>query len=373
MSEVDAAETRTVVETAAARSVGPVEEAEIRHVGVFQVWGLGDLVMTLPVIDLLRRVFPEAKLTVVVRGAAQESLLQGSALGLNVIAMPPRRSIISTLRFLLDLRRQSMDVAFIATRTTPALAVLLRALSGIHEVVGDSESFRWLYSHCGEVLNTEHRVVRMLRTACDWIGIHPTKPRFPLPIGDAGRRVGDTVLKPALLSPKNFLVIHPGSGRGRGFENKRLPARLIRHMIDWLRGNHPDVGIAVVFGPDEDDLRKAFSDLPNGVSQLSGLSLDEVKGLLREARGFVGGDTGLGHVAAALGVPTLTVAGPTNVTETAPFSVDATVVGRVTKLPCQPCWNTRLHGRCPIDSQCMRDIELAQVTRVVGRWLRSTV
>lgn len=84
--------------------------------------------------------------------------------------------------------------------------------------------------------------------------------------------------------------------------------------------------------------------------------------VLRRARVAVGGDTGLLHLAAACGVPTVTLMGPTHVAD---GFVDrpGRVIAR--ELWCRPC---ALHGRrrCPlVHHRCMRDLDIEEVVAAV--------
>lgn len=81
--------------------------------------------------------------------------------------------------------------------------------------------------------------------------------------------------------------------------------------------------------------------------------------LLARLACLVSSDTGVAHLAAAVGTPTVTLFGPTDSRLTAPRSHAARKVeGRA---PCAPCFLPR----CPIDHVCMRDITATSVTEIV--------
>lgn len=93
-------------------------------------------------------------------------------------------------------------------------------------------------------------------------------------------------------------------------------------------------------------------------------SLQEAAGLIAGAAGAVAVDTGLGHLAAALGVPTVSLYGPTGAGRTG-------TVGRgqehlESSLPCAPCRNKicNVTGRPHLPSPCLEGLSDGEV------WLR---
>ena len=100
------------------------------------------------------------------------------------------------------------------------------------------------------------------------------------------------------------------------------------------------------------------------VLDLSGKSsLPEVLGILSLARLFVGNDSGLGHLAGAVGTPSAVVFGPTDPDSTRPWDgprsdgkpVRFAVARRRT--PCAPC----RFDVCPIDHRCMSALSVESV------------
>jgi heptosyltransferase II len=73
---------------------------------------------------------------------------------------------------------------------------------------------------------------------------------------------------------------------------------------------------------------------------------------------LVSGDTGVAHLAAALGTPVVTLFGPTDPGLTAPRGRAAVVSHAV---PCAPCF----YRECPIEHPCLRGVTPADVRRAV--------
>lgn len=338
------------------------------HLAIVQTWGLGDLTMTTPVIAEYKRIFPDSKLTLIVQGKAQAALMVGSPMVDRIVEMPPRSKRSAYPRFFWDLRRDHIDAAFLGTRIDAWwLPWVLRFLSGIKTLIGDGQRSRWLYKVHGRVDPTVHRVDRMLETFSSWTGHSPASPpTFPLPIApglaEANNALGDRGIRRG-----HFIVIHPGSSVTAGID-KRIPAAVARRVADSITHLRPDLSVVFLFGPDEIDYIAQFEQLGERQVVLHGLSLAATVSLISECAGFIGSDSGLGHLAAASGISTQTVVGPTLASETAPYGIRSRVVKRAEALACQPCWGTPLYGNCPFDVRCMTELPERQVIEHAAAW-----
>jgi ADP-heptose:LPS heptosyltransferase len=151
-----------------------------------------------------------------------------------------------------------------------------------------------------------------------------------------------------------LVALHDGGNRKPFWRAKRYPRW--QEVCDIVRARVPGVTF-LVLGTKGDgsaagerviDLRGAFDLL-------------ETAGVLHEADLFVGNDTGLGHMAAALGTPACVVFGPTNVKKNLPPR-NAFPIHETGGLPCRPCqrlggrWRVGADGkRCRIE--CMSSLD----------------
>src|SRR5262249_43947734 len=98
-------------------------------------------------------------------------------------------------------------------------------------------------------------------------------------------------------APGAGLVIHPGAG-GR---DKRWPAQHYARLAREL-----DLPLAISAGPaDERCLEELLPLLDRPYTLLRDLPLNELAEIIRGAALFVGNDTGITHIAAAVGAPTI--------------------------------------------------------------------
>lgn len=101
------------------------------------------------------------------------------------------------------------------------------------------------------------------------------------------------------------VVIHPGSG---GFR-KIWPLRRWWALIRWLRESL-EIPVVLTLGPADDRLAGFARESERlGVHVAEGFSLSVLAALLSDARCFAGGDSGVSHLAAAVGIPTLVIFG----------------------------------------------------------------
>lgn len=102
------------------------------------------------------------------------------------------------------------------------------------------------------------------------------------------------------------------------------------------------------------------------VSLAGGLSLAETAAVIRAAGLFIGGDSGLGHLAVALGTPTVLLFGPSDHQKWGHAGVRHAVIRR--PVACAPCFIFGYHRPCRTIA-CMRGITVDQVVAAARQLL----
>ncbi len=163
------------------------------------------------------------------------------------------------------------------------------------------------------------------------------------------------------LAGPNTLVLAPGCKTGE-MAAKRWP------FFPELAARFPDV---VLIGTDDDLTRfdGARMHFADRVRSLVGrLSLLETARTIASAGVVVANDCGLGHLAGALGVPTVLLFGPTPHLTLGRFPANVTILRA--GLPCEPCWFTRRFAACDGDVSCLRQITVDEVGKAVTAHFR---
>jgi ADP-heptose:LPS heptosyltransferase len=118
------------------------------------------------------------------------------------------------------------------------------------------------------------------------------------------------------------LVVHPGSGS----EWKRWPVECFASVIETLRHHHA-LEVVVHQGPaDAEAAQGLLARLGGAVGTLLEPDLPQLAATLAVARAYLGGDSGVSHLAAAVGAPSVIVFPPATRRRWAPWSPTAVAV-----------------------------------------------
>ena len=311
---------------------------------------LGDTVMALPALAALRAAWPEARITAIGRWA---TLLSGQSVA-DVLLPYPRR-----LKERLDLgRSMRQDPPDLAILLVNSLESALAAWSwGAKRRVGfDTDGRRPLLTHSVPLPSPRRHQIDEYAVLVGAHGVelgdHVTPawrvPARTAPDTEVDALVGTTGLR----RDARIVGLHLGAAFGPSklwppaFFG-RLAARLERGgLCPLLLGSAEDRETALQVAA------AAEVPLPSLVGRDHPAMLP---GLLARLACLVSGDTGVAHLAAALGVPTVTLFGPTDPRLTAPRGETARVLFR--SVGCSPCFLTD----CPIDHICLRNIPPEEV------------
>ena len=124
---------------------------------------------------------------------------------------------------------------------------------------------------------------------------------------------------PAGLPSTPFFACHPGSSTERGMDAKRLPPESFAVLIHNV---YKDTGLRCVLvgGPEEKALREEVAkNCRDALVDVSTRSLAETAGVLQAAKFFLGNDSGLMHLADAVGTRCAAFFGTTDEKRTGPY------------------------------------------------------
>jgi len=140
-------------------------------------------------------------------------------------------------------------------------------------------------------------------------------------------------------NPRNAPVIgmHIGCKGGAYGIHRRWPQEMYLDIVQRIRRDNPARVIILFKGPHDTDIDySGFARL--GCVVAEGLSLRETAAIIEQCELFIGNDSGLGHIAAGVGTPTVTIFGPTNPDHSRPYHDRSACIR---ESDCPACWEQR--------------------------------
>jgi heptosyltransferase-2 len=250
------------------------------------------------------------------------------------------------------LREQQYGTALVMLRTWKS--ALAPYLAGIPERIGFVGEGRFL------LLNDLRRGERQLPRMVDRCGALALPrdatlppdwpvPHLEVPTGEAE----NWRERNGLSADAEVVALAPGAVGA----SKRWPVAAYAEVARELTAR--GITVWVLGSPNEAPLAAEIVDQAGPLARnLTSPDLRNAVLALKSATAAISNDSGLVHVAAAIGTPTIGIFGPTSPWHWAPLNPLAGVIETVTDVPCRPCHKPvcrLLHHRC------MRDIGPTQV------------
>lgn len=332
---------------------------------------IGDAVMTIPALREIRRLFPDAHITLQTRKWAEGIFRDADFLD-EILAFDDADSNFRTiLQQSRSLRAEKFDIAVILPSSYRSAAIV--KLAGIPRRFGYSKEGRgMLLTNAIEIpkwKKERHEVFYYLNLVAEvernLIGSSSVGDREPnIHLGVSQERVNRSTV---FLEGRGLDTNRPTIAFGPGSTNslaKRWPVARFAAVADRISEEF-DANLLVLGSEQEQDVaaemgRNASSEL---IDLTGATDLGEAAAILKCADLFISNDMGLAHLAAAVGTATIVMFGPTDPRTTRPFTLDATVLRE--PVECSPC----MLRECPIDHRCMTRITVDLVVQNARRVL----
>ena len=349
-----------------------------RRILVLRLDLIGDLVLSLVVVRLLKRTYPDAEIDLLALPSSAKVITNDPDLA-EIISYDPniwRRPKallqaknwreVKALHSRLRARKYDLAVSIFGS-----WAALIAVLSGAKRVLGFArESYPGLLTdnvpgqHWDEAdhLHEVDYCLRLAQAAGASIG---SEDRIPTLYVSAAmqKEAAELLQREGVEQNKPIIACHVSSNNGQA---KRWPipywAKLADHLI-----REDDCNIIFTGAPDDLPLIAAITQrMREQAHNLAGkTSLSQLAAVLQIADLLITGDSGPMHIAAAVGTALIAIHGPTDPALSGPVSPHATILRD--SIWCSPCYKAK---GAPADcrfytTQCMKNILPERVVAVV--------
>jgi len=267
-----------------------LKKSELKKILVFTLTNIGDVILTFPVIDILREECPGAELSVVVAPKG-ESIIKNNPHFKEVFVFNKHQFFTKTCKFILDLRSRHYDLV-VDLRNTAIPFCLGAKYTTPPYTVRDAQKH----------MRLQH--LKRLKTVFPYASEMPKK--YSLFVSDRERKYVDDIVKEEIGDNTEFVVVAPSAEDRRKRWHREGFADLCDQLIELY-------GYKIVFAgkkQDWDVVEDIAKKMQHESVNLTGMTtLTELARLLQRSCLAIANDSGPMHMASYLDVPIVALFG----------------------------------------------------------------
>ncbi len=298
-----------------------------RAIVVIKPCCIGDLIMTTPLLEVLKANYPKAQITYVAgtwsKAVAEHHPAVSNIIDCGTVGIPGRYRIAEYLRLARRLRNQHFDLAFVLDRSP--MLTLLPWLAGAARRVGPDSLGRGF--SLTDRIPVSTSLIHLEHEADIYLDLARA---LKLQMGHPHMRFVPTEEERQTVQrgERRQVAVFVGGGSNPGMDltAKRWPLERYRDIVSKLV-HELNVQVLLIGGPDDAKLNQALVaglDVPAGtVIDLAGkTSFGQSAAQIEACMLFIGNDSSPMHLAAAVGTPVIAIFGPTSPQEYGPYPLD---------------------------------------------------
>lgn len=341
-----------------------IDWQNVRRVLVVRLRSIGDTVLSTPSLVALKRFLPEARIDILLEDWVAPVLENFDAID-NVITFK-KDDLKSRLQAAREIRRNKYDVAFNLHGGTTA-TFFVRASGAKHRVGYKNYQYSFLYNHLlassadfWQRENT-HSAEQQL-ALLGFVGVPVLdKPKSRLAVTESAKNSIENKLSSLVLHSSSFALLHPAAA----FDTKQWATKNFARIAESLVEKKLQV-IAAATKNEREVLEKLRETSSVPIIIFDDLTLPEITALAARAKIFVGNDSGIAHIAAAVKTPSVVIFGSSNINHWRPWTNAPNEIV-YEKMSCQPCAGY-FCGEFS-EPKCILSIEVKNVIRAIERVL----
>ena len=354
-------------------SIMPIDWKNVRRVLVVRLRSIGDTVLATPSLIALKRFLPDAEIDILLEDWVAP-LLDGFDSVDNVLTVG--KGSTSRLRTAWQIRRRKYDV--VVNLHGGTTGTFFTFASGAPHRVGYTEyQYSFLYNHLlssaadfFQKKQTHSAEQQLALLGFTGVPFDPEQ-RTRLVATDAAlesvkarltAQVRTTCVSGWVLNDRSdYALIHPTAA----FATKTWPIANFARTADFLKDKGLQT-IAVATKNERETLDTLSKESAAPIITLDDLTLPEITALASRAKIFIGNDSGIAHIVAAVNTPSVVIFGSSNINHWRPFT-DAPNEIVYEPFACQPCpgYECREFG----EPRCIQSVRVEQVTAAIDRVL----
>lgn len=346
-------------------------------------FGIGDVLFTTPVIRAIKDNFPDCAISYWCNSRVKDLFIHDPKINkifavsrgdIKKIACESKLEAVTTvLKLLADLKKEKFDalVDFSLDYRYSLMALII----GIKQRIGLDYKKRGAFLTQKVTIDgySEKHMAEHYFKLAELLGIKGKPKKLELHVSEKHKIQSNILLTQAGVKQQELLIgIAPGAGASWGEKAglKHWPAMKYAQIADKIIDKFN--AKVLILG---DNFEKPVTDIVTTAMKHKAIdltgktSLGEMIGLIHNLKLLITNDGGPLHLAAALGVKTVSIFGPVDEKVYGPYP--ASEMHRVIKkdIACRPCYKEFRMNLCQNNKQCIDSIEVQEVFEAVEKQL----
>ena len=337
------------------------------HILIIRLSSLGDITHCLPVSYNLKKRYPKARVAWLVREKYRELLEMDSCLdeiitikNLGSKKLLPR--IREIFRIVNVIRNLKFDVVLDLHCALITNIIALFSDSPVKLGIDKRNELglKWL-KYCPLPKNKKTHRINAYLSILNLMGINNYEIEYSLRIPPLDKKKAINLLEEYSCSPRETIIaLHPGASRKiKEWDIERFAK--LSYLLAIKYGSR----VIIISGPKEKNFgQNSIAKLFNSKAIfIAHYNIKELSALLEKCDLFIGNDSGPLHLAAALGLPTVSIFGPSDHLISGPYGEKHKVVRK--DVFCNPCYkNFNVEFNCKNNNRnCLKSLNVEDVLK----------
>lgn len=321
----------------------------IKKILVIKLRGIGDVVCSSIVIDNLKENLPEAKIDYLVERPSYFGLK--GLTELNEVLVFERSSVKKRLELAWKIRRSKYDLV-LDFFCNPSSAQITFFSGAKFRVGFPFRGRKYAYNIFGPADRTTWHNAELHLKVLECLGLSVQKKNLKYFIDEQSKEFANKYFIESSLDKKFVVGICPtGSWESKKCDPEKL-TEIANHVIERYGAQ-----IFILWGKgDEKDANKLFNLLGEKTILAPSTSIQEMAALIEKCSFLIANDSGPMHIATALGIPVLSLHGPTNPKLQGPYG-DKHEWINLPELDCIECNLLK----CPKNHECFLNLPIESI------------
>ena len=320
-----------------------INQEEIKKILCIKPRGIGDIILSTIVLENLKAALPKVEIHYLTEEFAKRAV-ENNPFVSKILSYKKSDSIFSIIK---EVRSEKYDLV-LDLYSNPKTAQITFFSGAKFRAGYDKKGRRYAYNFKGQLGTMGKHAAEDNLVLLESLDIPIVSKNILYQTSEDEKKFAEIFLKDKINRNEFRLIGIIPSG---GWESKRCDASKLIEIFNEIQKSI-NAKIIILWGPgDEKDAKEIFEGLIPNPLIAPNTTFGELSGLIEKCDLIIANDSGPMHVAAALGIPTIGIFGPTNPENHKPFLANSDYVIK-SDLHCIIC-NKLI---CPYNHECMLEL-----------------